>query len=100
MALNERQSEFLSEIKNASNDLQNTYKKFKELEQHFAEEFATTQDNALDVAGVVDDLTAMGLTYTVIATAINQGYINLINFWEGNAVATREYGKDVRRIAR
>ena len=99
MALNERQSIFLSEIKTEANNLQNSYQKIKELAEHFTEEFATSQDNALDDAGVAADLEAMGLTYAVIGSANNQGFVGLINFWEGNAVTTREYGKDIRRIA-
>lgn len=99
MALNERQSVFISEIKSVSNDMQNAYQKIKELAEHFDEEFATNQDNALDNAGVTSDLTAMGLDYSAITAAINQGFDNFINFWEGNAVNTREYGKDIRRIA-
>lgn len=98
MALNTRQADFLNEIIQASDEVQSVYKKIKELEQHFAEEFATAQDNALDDAGVTTDLAAMGLTYAVIGSAINQGFTGLINFWEGNAVTTREYGKDIRRI--
>ena len=66
---------------------------------YFVEEFATTQDNALDTTATASDLAAMGLSYAVIGSAINQGFVGLINFWEGNAVTTREYGKDIRRIA-
>ena len=99
MALNERQSEFLTQIKTTSDKMQVAYQEVKELSEHFVEEFATTQDNALDTTATASDLAAMGLTYAVIGSAINQGFVGLINFWEGNAVTTREYGKDIRRIA-
>lgn len=52
-----------------------------------------------DTVATVGDLCALGLSYSAIATACNQFMNQYVNFWEGSAVATREYGKDARRVA-
>jgi hypothetical protein len=52
-----------------------------------------------DSVRVMGPLYVRGITYSDISTAMNQGVTNFIDFWVGNAVATREYGKDIRRIA-
>ena len=41
----------------------------------------------------------LGLDYVSIETSLTEYLTQFINFWEGNGVATREYGKDARRIA-
>lgn len=100
MALNLRQSIFLSKLQMSCNKMQIAYQEAKELKEHFDEEFSNGQDNSLNDAGIVDDLDNMGLDYSSISACSSQGFTNYINFWEGTAVPTREYGKDVRRIAR
>lgn len=96
--MNDRQVEFITELQALRKKLKDVYGRAKEVTQAFAEEFKATQDNALDGTGLVGDYDANGLNYSDIQTMVEQGLANFINFWEGNAVVTREYGKDIRRI--
>ena len=41
----------------------------------------------------------LGLDYSSIETALVEFLTQFVNFWEGSAVATREYGIDARRVA-
>jgi hypothetical protein len=41
----------------------------------------------------------LGLDCTSIVIACEEFMTQFVNFWEGSAVATREYGKDARRVA-
>lgn len=97
MAFNTRQQYFINDLKALTRKLQEASVTAPELKQRFDEEFATTQDNALDT--MTTELAEIGLTYTAIQTAINQAITQLDNFWTGSAVATREYGQDARRVA-
>ena len=97
--LNTRQSEFIRGLKESAEDMIKAYGKLKQLGESFDEEFSTGQDNDLSLSTLEDALSAQGLDYTAIQTAINQGVDNYINFFEGSAVTTREYGKDLRRVA-
>ena len=170
MELNNRQAYFIAELADACLKGQEIYVYAKRLLKSFAEEFATTQNNALDVIegettvnadsnsgqkdlgvvstigfavgdsiiidkggarheiaeiasidvdnlNLVDQLQfthtaaqadpvqgmgaihTLGLDYASLVIACNYYLTQFINFWEGNAVATREYGKDARRIA-
>ena len=57
--------------------------------------------NAVDADTVrtMGPLYDLGLSYAIISAAVNQFMANYVNFWAGNAVATREYGKDARAFA-
>ena len=61
-------------------------------------DYAHTASQA-DIVRTMGYLYNLGLTYAAISTACNQVLTNFVNFWVGDAVATREYGNDTRRIA-
>ena len=97
MAFNDRQKVFINriqkEMSRAANEL---YSVCYELKESFQEEFATGQDNDLSVKE--DELLDLGLTYTDVLAAVNLFGSAYVNLWVGDAVATRQYGKDVRRV--
>lgn len=94
--LNARQTQFLSDVKTLGKTFQDAYSQAQKIAESYDEEFGTSQDNDLATA---DDLEA---TYFFdaadVAAAVNQTVDNFINFWDGDAVTTREYGKDMRRV--
>lgn len=94
--LNSRQNQFITDLKNFAQTLENAYGQAHALGQAYDEEFSTAQDNDLADA---DNLEA---TYSFVAAdvaaAVNQAVDNFVNFWTGVAVGTREYGSDLRRI--
>ena len=47
MALNTRQANFLARVKGTCKTARNLYEDVKSLKESFAEEFATSQDNAV-----------------------------------------------------
>lgn len=169
MAFNTRQVNFIARVKELAKDMQDIYGRAFNLKESFTEEFASAQDNDLDLIeseSVVDadsasgqviiniasvtgfkagdsiiidkggvreevsiietvgsgalTLTAnllythtsgdgdavetmgplydLGLDYAAIATVCNQPMTQFVNFWAGDAVNTREYGNDVRRV--
>jgi len=97
MAFNTRQANFVAEVRDACADARDLYGRLYNLKESFAEEFATPQEN--DLSLMTDELAAWGLTYTNMVVACNQFMTYFVNFWDGNAVTTREYGKDARRVA-
>ena len=52
-----------------------------------------------DTVQTMGSLYEWGVSYTAIATACNQFMQNYVDFWTGEAVPTREYGADARRVA-
>jgi hypothetical protein len=95
--LNTRQNSFLQKLQTKANELVNLYGDFYELSQSYAEEFAAAQDN--DLATANNLVATYGFDSADVAAAVNQGLLGFINFWVGNAVTTREYGKDLRRVS-
>ena len=61
-------------------------------------EFTHTAVDA-DTVQMTGSLYEWGLNYSSIEKACNQFMTQYMNFWEGSAVSTREYGADARRVA-
>lgn len=99
MSLNIKQSNFLSSIEKVAGDLEALYGECFNLYEDFQEDFQNGQDNALNDAGVTDDLTLRGYDYNDIAAFCNQACLAFTNYFTGSAVTTREYGKDIRKIS-
>lgn len=170
MTFNTRQANIIAEGRDICKDAKDLYGRMYNYKESFAEEFATSQDNALDElegnttvdgdsasgqavlnvasttgfragdniiihkggsreeTGIIDTVGSgtltlttnliythnavdadevrtmgalydLGLSYTTIVTAVNQFMTNYVNFWTGDAVSTREYGKDARAFA-
>ena len=94
--LNARQVDFINELKDFANDCEALYFKADCLKNCYDDEFSNGKDNDLSSA---DNLESVYSFDSVdISTAVNQAVDNLRNFWAGNAIDTREYGKDLRRI--
>lgn len=97
MALNTRQTTYITRLKNFANTIQELYGEAFALKKSHAEEFDDAQDNSFLDSNA--DLEAAYYFDSIdVKTAINQTVQNFINFWTNQAVATREYGKDLRRI--
>ena len=97
MSLNERQRNFLTQVKEACKLGVQLAKAAPEIKEAWDEEFASSQDN--DISTEETTLNAEGLTTAAIQTAINQFITYYDRFWTNQSVVTREYGKDCRRVA-
>lgn len=97
MALNERQRRFVQDLKLICRKGVEIARMAPELIETYNEEFDTSQDN--DLANEEATLEGIGLSSAVIAAAVNQYVTAFDKFWTNQAVSTREYGKDARRIA-
>lgn len=97
-SLNERQLAFINKLKYLAALMDQVHNLSFQLKESFTEEFKSSQDNALDEAGLADDLAALGLDYSSIQAICDQALTNYVKFYTNEAVSTREYGKDVRRI--
>jgi hypothetical protein len=97
MALNARQVDFITKLKSFAATLESLYGEAHAIKESHAEEFDDAQDNSL-----LNENTALEAAYSFdsadIKTAVNQAIENFLNYWNGFAVTTREYGKDLRRI--
>ena len=94
--LNDSQRKFLNRMVSIDASLASMIGQVRELIQEHDEIYDTGQ--ALDLNDLTDLFSTYGFAATNVATTINQGYVNFLNFWDGNAVTTREYGKDIRRV--
>jgi hypothetical protein len=97
MALNTRQTTFITRLKTFATNMEALYGEAHALKNAYTEEFADNQDNCL----LTDDSDLQDAYFfdcADVGTAINQAVANLINFWTGSAVGTRNYGTDLRRI--
>lgn len=97
MAFNSREEQFVQDVRTIGQAFQILYGKAFRLKESFAEEFKSSQDNALDEH--TTELAALGIEYADIQVFCEQVCVNYNNFWLGNSVGTREYGKDARRVA-
>lgn len=97
MSLNVRQVNFITRLKNFATSLENMYGEAHALVQSHAEEFDDAQNNSFLTSN--DDLeAAYFFDSDDVKTAVNQTVNDFLNFWNGDAVNTREHGKDLRRI--
>lgn len=94
--LNSRQIQFINDLKELAETLEDAYGKAHAIAESYDEEFGNTQDNDLATADNLES--TYNFDATDVTAAVNQGVDNFINYWTGNAVTTREYGKDLRRI--
>ena len=94
--LNTRHRDFITKLKDFAETLQNMYGEAYALKESYAEEFATSQDH--DLADVDNLEATYAFDETDVQSAVNQACVNYCNFWVGDAVGTRDYGKDLRRI--
>lgn len=99
--LNDRQIAFINRTRAFAAHVADLYGEAYELKQSFDEEFESPQDNSIDPTdGKADNLEEMyNFDYNDAKAALDQAVENFINYWTGAAVGTREYGKDLRRIA-
>jgi hypothetical protein len=96
MALQMRQTSFITKLSLFVNKMEALWYEGMCLEKCFDEEFDTEKDNALDE--VTQDIeNSYGFSATNIEDAIT-AIKQFRNYYEGNAVITNEYGKDIRRI--
>ena len=100
MSLNIKQTKFLERSEFIAGQLEALYGECFNLYEDFQEDFQNGQDNALNDAGVAADLALRGYDYDDIAAFCNQPCLNYANFFTNSAVATREYGKDIRKISK
>jgi len=97
MALNSRQTDFIARLKSFATKMESLYGEAHALKEAHAEEFDNLSDNSL--LNATKDIEAIYFfDSSDVKTAVNQAVQNYINFWTGDAVGTREYGKDLRRI--
>ena len=94
--LNARQINFLTKLKTFAEDIKKLYGTAHDIAESYDEEFSNAQDNDLSTADNLEDV--YNFDSGDVSAAVNQAVDNFINFWIGNAVTTREYGKDLRRI--
>lgn len=97
MALNTRQTNFIGRLKAVCESIRELYGEAFNLRQSFQEEFSSGKDNDLEV--MITELASVGLTYDALVGVCNQCFLGYTDFFEGNAVTTREYGRLARRIA-
>lgn len=97
MALNARQTAFITRLKTFAVTMENMFGEAHALKESYAEEFDDSQDNSL-----LNSNTDLEETYQFdsmdVKLSINMAIANFINYWTNVAVPTREYGKDIRRI--
>lgn len=94
--LNLRQVEFIARLKNFGTCIANLHSEAHSLTESYAEEYADAQDNDFGDADNLEE--TYNFDATDISAAITYAIANFINYWDGDAVETREYGKDIRRI--
>lgn len=97
MALNMRQVEFLTELRNFARELEKCFLKANCLEKCYDEEFADGLDNAL-LDQNAELIQGYAFDSSDVKDAINHPVHNLIEYWIGNSVPTYEYGQWLRRI--
>lgn len=97
MALNSRQVEFITKLKNFAIQIEQCVMQAQCLENCYNEEFADGFDNAfLDVNSELE--AAYAFDSTDIKDSIQYSAHNIIEYWTGNSVPTYEYGQWLRRI--
>jgi hypothetical protein len=94
--LNMRQITFLNDLSNFAKDIEDLYGRAHDLQKRYVEEFDSEKDHCLADCSNLEE--SRYYDSTDVANAIDYGLAGFINYWVGNAVTTREYGKDLRRI--
>ena len=97
MALNIRQTMFITELKNFASMIEQCIVKGKCLKDCYDEEFADGLDNAL-INQNTELIQGYAFDSDDIKYAVTESITNLLQFWVGNAVPANDYGKLVRRI--
>ena len=98
--LNSRQIAFFGKVRTEAKKLKEIYGALFNIKQSFAEEFATGQSNDLSDSELVDEIKdTFGIEYASLVSFVNQACGHYQNYYVGNAVDTREYGRDIRGVA-
>lgn len=103
MAALNKQINQVQKMRRWAKSLTDIYAEGLNIKESFDELYSSGDDYSLDPEDTPtdinsDDLLVLGVNYTDLATFVGQAVTQLINFYEGSAVNTREYGKDIRAV--
>lgn len=96
MSLNPRQTDFVNKVKAMAKQINDLYGPVFNLVESFNEEFKTGQVNPIQTADLEGNF---NFSYDEFAAAINQSMQAFLNLYTGVSVTTREYGRDLRKVA-